>query len=375
MTLAALRQYIHAHPDLSGQESSTRDYIRAFLKETAPSELIDVGGTGLLAVYDSGQPGKTMLVRAELDALPIVERTGVPYSSTIPGKAHLCGHDGHMTMLAGVGQVLQQQSPTHGRVLLLFQPAEETGKGAQSVLDDPVFAQYQPDCCVALHNAPGFPMGSVIVRDGIFTPSVESVTIQLDGKTAHAAEPETGYNPAWAIQDILALANRLRNPNPDAPDYTLVTPVDIQLGEKAFGTAAGHGSISFTLRAWDKAPFDQLKAQFIDEVTAICERHSIQHSWTWVEPFHTTFNDPATVALIRSVAAEVGCTVIEKEMPFRWGEDFGRFTQRFTGAMFGLGSGEQQPALHNPDYDFPDALLPVGVQLFSTVIQSYLNNP
>lgn len=374
MTLTDLRHDIHAHPDLSGNESATRQRIRQFLETTNPTQMVEVGGTGLLVVYDSGVPGKTLLVRAELDGLPIHERHDLPYRSTKDNHGHMCGHDGHMTMVAGVGKALQDTPPQKGRVVLLFQPAEETGEGAQWVLDDPGFADYQPDCCVALHNVPGFPLGSVVVREGIFTPSVESVTIQLDGKTAHAAEPETGFNPAWAIQEILALANELRNLDPNADDYRLVTPVEIQLGEKAFGTSAGHGSISFTLRAWTKDQFDQLKARFIEKVSAICEVHHIRHTWQWIEPFYTTRNDKTTVQLIRQVAKQQGCTIIEKDMPFRWGEDFGRFTQAYTGAMFGLGSGEEQPALHNPDFDFPDALLPIGVSLFSGIIQAYCND-
>lgn len=374
MTLTELRHDIHAHPDLSGQEERTREQIRSYLAATHPTTMVDVGGTGLLALYDSGVPGKTLLVRAELDGLPIEERNNLPYQSTRPNHGHLCGHDGHMTLVAGIGEVLNQKPPDKGRVLLLFQPAEETGEGAQWVLDDPAFADFQPDCCVALHNVPGFPLGSVVVREGIFTPSVESVTIQLDGKTAHAAEPELGINPAWAIQEILALASELRDLDPNSETYRLVTPVEIQLGEKAFGTSAGHGSVSFTLRAWTKGQFDNLKESFTKKVTAICDAHGLQHSWEWIEPFFTTRNDEGTIRLIREVAEQQGRQIIEKDMPFRWGEDFGRFTQAYTGAMFGLGSGEQQPALHNPDFDFPDDLLPIGLQLFAGIIHAYCND-
>lgn len=373
MTLEALRQAIHQSPDIAGEEGATREKIRAFLADTQPTNMVEVGKTGLLVAYDSGQAGPTLLIRAELDGLPIQEQNNhLPYQSSKPQRGHMCGHDGHMTMVAGVGKALQDKPLSKGRVVLLFQPAEETGEGAQWVLDDPAFEAFHPDGAVALHNVPGYPLGSIVVREGIFTPSVESVTITLDGKTAHAAEPETGQNPAWAIQEILALAAELKNLNPNDEAYRLVTPVEIQIGEKAFGTAAGHGTISFTLRAWTKDQFNALKERFVKKVTHICEQHALQHRWQWVEPFYTTRNDKAMTQIFRDTANALQLEVIEKEMPFRWGEDFGRFTQTFSGAMFGLGSGVDQPALHNPDFDFPDALLPIGVQMYMGIINRFI---
>lgn len=366
--LVELRHTIHQHPELSGEEKETRKRVIEFLKPTHPDQLITVGEKSLAAVFGNSEAQTTVMVRCELDALPITEVGELPYKSVNTGVAHSCGHDGHLTILAGLATVLKQKRPEDTRVILLFQHAEEIGEGAMAVVQDPVFQDLHPDYVVALHNVPGYPLRQVVVKKDSFTPSVVSIAITLNGKTAHAAEPEMGINPAMAVARIVQAADELQV-NEQTERMQLLTPVQIELGEEAYGTSAGNACVKYTLRAWTDAGLKQLKEAFTTRIAQICMEEQLGHTIQWVQPFSANQNDAGLVDVVRSAAGELGLEVHEKEMPFKWGEDFGLFTQRYTGVLFGLGSGEDTPALHNPDYNFPDELIETGVQLFFTIIQ------
>ena len=182
--LIALRHALHRQPELSGHEADTARLIATHLQATNPDRLVtNLGGHGVAALYDSGQPGPTVMLRAELDALPISEASGVPHASERPGFGHLCGHDGHMAILMGRAGT----RPARGRLVLLFQPAEETGAGARAVLDDPAFAALRPDYAFALHNMPGLPLGAVAVAPGPVSCASVGWRIAVAGREAHAA--------------------------------------------------------------------------------------------------------------------------------------------------------------------------------------------
>lgn len=364
--LVSLRRRLHAHPELSGQERRTAALIAAELRGLEPDLLLEgLGGTGVAAVFEGRESGPGLLFRAELDALPIEEVNDFEYRSETAGTSHKCGHDGHMAILLGLARRVARRRPPHGRVIVLFQPAEETGEGAQNVLDDARFEQIRPDFAFALHNLPGYPLGAVITRAGAFTAGVRSLIIRLQGMTSHAAEPEHGVNPAVAIADLLHLAERLTQPNPARPDFTLVTPVYATLGERAYGVSAGYGEVHFTIRCWSSDQMEQLAGDLLRMTESIVRGHGLEYDTEWTNIFYANYNDAEVVNIIREAALQNGRLHLERREPLKWGEDFGAFTQRFKGAMFGLGAGEDTPALHNPDYDFPDELIDVGVDLFA----------
>lgn len=375
-SLTQLRRQLHAAPELSGCEQHTAATLLAELQACAPDRLLTgVGGHGLIALFDSGRPGPTVLLRADIDALPITESGSQAHCSRHPGVAHLCGHDGHSAALIGVAKLLSAARPARGQVALLFQPAEETGSGARAVLDDPAFATIRPDRVFAFHNLPGYPLGQVVVRAGSFTAAVQSLVIELEGCPAHAAEPEHGRNPAQAIAELLQLAQALSCNHPERPDFALVTPVYAHLGERAYGTAAGEGEVHFTLRSWTQQTMSELESRLLSQLAATCERDGLQARHRWIEAFAACDNQADAVALISKAAAEEGMSCVTRPMPFKWGEDFGLFTQRFPGALFGIGAGETQPALHNSDYDFPDAILLPAAQLLYRLARSVTDTP
>lgn len=370
--LVKLRKVLHKHPELSGHETETAKRIAGFLGSYKPYKLIEgIGGTGVAAVYTYYDSGPTVLVRCELDALPIQEINTFDYKSEVDGVSHKCGHDGHMVMVAGVAAHLSKNRPKVGKVVLLFQPAEENGEGAKAILEDPQFEEIKPDYVVALHNLPGYGLHQIVCRPNSFTASVQSIIIKLHGRTSHAGEPDLGINPALAIAEILQETNALQVPR-EQDDFKQVTPIQIEMGEEAFGISAGYGEVKLTIRTWDSETMDVLAADCEKLVKKISKKHKLKPEIEWTQFFAANQNDAEMVAIIREAAKQNEFEFVEKEEPFRWGEDFGLFTEKFKGAMFGIGAGEKSPALHNPDYDFPDEIIPTGVKIFTTIIDKLL---
>ena len=372
--LIHLRHDLHAHPELSGQEQRTAACIEAYLRDLRPDGLLTgLGGHGIVATFVGEADGPTLLFRSELDALPIHELNTFAYRSSIPGVSHKCGHDGHSATLCGLAEVLSAQRPSRGKVHLLFQPAEETGEGALAALQDPRFAGIQPDLAVALHNFPGYPPGAVIVRDGIITAAVQGLAVHWQGRTSHASQPEFGRNPATAITDALQHALGCSRPDPARPDFRLVTPVHLRVGAPgAYGVAAGDGELHLTVRAWTNAGLETLIAEITGHCEHLARRDGLEVRFETRQPFAANHNDPATANEVRKAALACGLEVIELREPLKGGEDFGLFTARFPCCLVLVGASENMPALHNPDFDFPDALIEPGVRLMHTIVRQVL---
>lgn len=368
-----LRRHLHAHPEVSEKEYRTQDHLFTFLSDFGLTDLIKVANTGLLCKISSGSAGRRILVRVDTDALPIQEKSDLAYRSKNNGVAHLCGHDGHTAIGCALAAMLQAQAPERGEVFIVFQPAEENGVGAGAVLSDKNFPELHFDAVLALHNLPGYPLHSVVVREGTFTAAATSFIIRLHGKTSHAAEPEKGINPAYAIAEMLQETAELSVTDLENPDFALVTPVYMTLGEKSYGVSAGYGELHLTLRAWDNENIDKLSQRVEKACLDIAKKHQLETETDWVETFRANINDADLIRHVRNAAEDLGLDTIERNTAFKWGEDFGLFTEKFRGAMFGIGAGENQPALHNPDYDFPDALIETGANIFYTLINKILS--
>ncbi|UZD21736.1 amidohydrolase [Algoriphagus halophytocola] len=365
--LIKLRHDLHENPEIAGQETHTAERILGFIDKLKPDHIIqNLGGTGLAFIFEGKKPGPRLLFRAELDALPIHE-TGKPsYKSKLSGKAHLCGHDGHMVIICGLAEKLAAQRPENGEVVLLFQPAEETGEGAKRILEDPNYDRIQPDYAFALHNLPGFPLHQVVVRQDTFAAGSVGLTISLTGKTSHAAHPDAGINPAAAIAQMIQVLPKLTE---KVRSFTLVTVIHAELGSLAFGTSAGKGSLSLTIRAFDQDDLDRLKTLITKEAESISKSEKLECNFSFVESFAVSKNDPHAAEIAKGAFKELGLDQIEKEEPFRWSEDFGLFSQSCPSYLFGLGSGESCPQLHEPSYDFPDELIETGVRIFEGIVR------
>jgi amidohydrolase len=372
--LIQLRQELHKHPEVSGNESKTAQRILDFLSKYKPNQVItNLGGVGILAIYKGKEDGKSVLFRCELDALPIQEINSFDYKSIYEGVSHKCGHDGHMAILCGMAKSLYENPLEKGTVILLFQPAEEDGNGAKRVLNDSNFDAIKPDFAFALHNLPGFKKHQIVIKENTFTCAVNSMIIQLNGKTSHAGEPENGINPSLAIAEIIQVFNSKIKTDVSSKNYCLITPIHINMGEKAYGVSAGYGEIHFTVRSNSNAQMRIIESNLEENVNEIASKFNLKTKIDWTESFQANENNSEALNYIRKAALVKNLEILEKELPFTFGEDFGIFTQHFKGAMLGLGSGENTPSLHNPDYDFPDEIIQTGMQLFHQITKEILN--
>lgn len=364
-----LRRHLHQHPELSCEERQTSEYLKNRLREECqPDELLVLEHFGLVAVYHGSAPGKNVLIRGDFDALPIQEINEFDHKSKVDGVSHKCGHDGHAAILYALARMLSAQRPEKGTAILLFQPAEENGEGAKGVINDPKFQALKPDYAVALHNLPGYATHTVVWREGTFTAAANSIIIKLKGKTSHAAEPELGLNPALAMAEITQQIIALNEPDLGHAYFRIATPVYTTMGDKAYGISAGYGELHFTLRAWHNDVIREFEGQCEAIARRVAEEHGLGIEVSWTEGFFANYNDSKVIRAVTEAAGDLGLDTLQRPTPFKWGEDFGIFTEKFPGAMFGIGAGETWPALHNPDYDFPDELIQTGMTIFYKVI-------
>jgi len=371
--IKALRKELHHYPELSGEEIETAQRVKNFLSNYPPAKVIEgIGGNGLAAIYSFGGDGPVIMIRCELDALPIEESNLFEYRSEIQGVSHKCGHDGHMAMVAGLIFWIKEQTFGHGKIILLFQPAEETGKGARAVIEDLKFKELKPDYVFALHNIPGEPLNTIIRLQNNFSSTVQSLGILLKGKESHASEPENGINPALAISKIISQFDLFNVLGPEKTNFALLTPVHIKMGQIAYGISAGSAELHYTIRTRDEAKMEQLKSVINKFLIQVCSKDNLKFETGWFDYFPASVNDPFCNELILKAAETNHFKIKEKPFPYKFGEDFGWFSKKYKSAMFGLGSGENSPALHNPDYDFPEEIIPTGMAMFTTIIEQIL---
>lgn len=370
--IIAFRHELHRNPELSGRERETGKRIREAVGKSKPDHVIDnIGGNGIAFIFDSGEPGPVVLFRCELDALPIKEVNTFEYHSLHPGVSHKCGHDGHMAILTQLSARIARERPQHGKAVLLFQPAEETGTGAEQVVNDPKFQEIAPDYAFALHNLPGFRKHDIIVRENTFASASKGMIIRLQGKTAHAGEPENGINPSLASADIIKKFNELSG-STDFKDFTLITLIHVKIGERAFGTSAGYGEVMATLRSYRNDDMKELTKKAEAIVHSVAREEQLEYEIEYTEAFLATENNQDCNQIIEQAASENHFYIDKQDHTFRWSEDFSHFTTRYKGCLFGLGSGLNQPQLHNPDYDFPDDIIETGSLMFFTIYKKLL---
>ena len=372
--LTAFRHELHRFPEVSRHEAATAGRIVQALAALNPDQVVTgLGGHGVAAVFNGATDGPTVMFRAELDALPITEISQAAYRSTIPGSGHLCGHDGHMTLLMGLARLIAQARPARGRVVLMFQPAEEDGSGAAAVVADPRFAGLLPDWAFAIHNMPGLPLGHSSLKAGAVNCASQGLKIILSGKTAHASLPETGVSPGLALARLIPAIAGLGQGGALGPDYRLVTITHARLGEAAFGIAPGEAELWATLRTMRDDQMSALRDAAMDLARGEAAAQGLGIRFEHHDDFAASVNDVEAVTVLGRALDALAMPHDAGDLPMRASEDFGRFGQGGTrSAMLFLGAGETHPALHNPDYDFPDALLAPGIAIFHQVLRDLL---
>lgn len=361
-----LRRQLHSKPEISSEEKETSLLIKKYVMENMPDEIIEnVGSNSLAFVFDSKLPGKSILIRADMDALKVKEISDLEYKSKYEGKGHLCGHDGHSASLVLFSSILRENLK-RGKVILVFQGEEETGKGAEKVVNDERIKRMNIDYCFSYHNIPGEKQGIIIISNNEFACASTGIIISLKGSTSHAAYPENGVNPSAAAGKLLIFLNELNNKK--YKDFALLTVIGVRLGDKTFGTSCGDGEIMVTIRSSSDETLGNMSWDIQDEVKKVSANYNLDFAIDYVEPFPATVNNKEAVDFIRGAVSDLGYNIKEQNNPFRWSEDFGYFTKKYKGAMIGIGIGEERPYLHRPNYDFNDDILEISAKLWGKLI-------
>lgn len=367
--LIDFRKKLHTYPEISGNEKNTALALKEAISLFNPDRIYEnIGGHSLAFEFSGENYKKTILFRADMDALAIEDEIQGAHRSVYPGTGHKCGHDGHMTILTGLAQLLSINPPENTRIVLLFQAEEETGTGALKVVESEWFRKLKVDYVFGLHNLPAYPKKSIVVKAGSFACSSVGLKLRVFGRTSHAGHPENGISPASFIAEMIDFVNKL-NKSDEFSDFTLSTIIHIQMGEVAFGTSPGEAAFYLTLRSALAEDLEKLSEKIVQRAKDLCRRDSLRLEKDFTEFFPATVNSFSGISYIQKAAEKSGLKLIEKKEAFRWSEDFGHYLKYAEGGFFGLGAGENTPGLHHPEYDFPDDILETGIEIFYRIYE------
>ncbi len=399
--LESLRHKLFKSAELSGNEKETNKIINRFLEKTNPDiHLKNVGGYGIIAIYKGVEDGRNIMLRADIDGLNIPmnncqqptvnsqqtiqleseklktsesekesSKLNVQSSKLNAQSSHRCGHDGHAAILCGLAMRLGKKRPAKGNVILLFQPAEETGEGAKAVINDPQFRDLKIDTAFALHNLPSYAKHQIVVKKDCFASASLGLKLIFDGKTSHASQPEKGNNPQIVVTTLLdAFQRKYENLKKDK-HHTILTITRVVIGEETFGVTPGHAEIWMTLRSQDDKALQNLTESTIGLCEYISKEYRLNFSHSIHEDFAATMNSGDNTEIVRRAARDLKLSVNEIKEPFPWSEDFGRFGNICPICLFGLGCGLEHEPLHSPRYEFEDEIIDTGIDVFEKIIE------
>ncbi len=358
------RRKLHKQPELSGREKNTIQMLREYFKDLNPDKFhTGIGGNSIAFEFSPQQYEKTLVFRADMDALPIHDEINTDYRSEFDSIGHKCGHDGHMAILSAFSAMIPELRPVKTRLIILFQAEEETGQGAEKVVNSDWYKKLMPDFVFGLHNLPGFKSKTIILREKIFASSSVGMIIKLTGKSSHAGQPEDGITPAPALAKLINFVQEEIDYD-DFHNFCLATIIHIKLGDIAFGTSPGKADFMLTLRAADERDLEKLIKIIKERSAIICNEESLIQNISYTEKFPSTVNHADGTNIVREAAAKANLEIQLIPEAFRWSEDFGHYLKHSNGAFFGIGAGLNTPRLHNPDYDFPDEIIEAGMEMF-----------
>ena len=383
--LEKLRDKLNKNAELSGQEKKTNKIINDFLAKTNPDvHLRNVGGYGIIVIYKGKETGKNILLRADIDGLniPMIQPSAVSCQSSVSDSkangqkpiancqySHRCGHDGHAAILCGLAMRYGKKRPEKGDVILLFQPAEETGEGASAVINDEQFKNIKIDAAFALHNLPAYAKHQIVLKKGCFASASLGLKLVFEGATSHASQPEKGNNPQIVVTTLLdAFQKKYENLKRDKYN-TILTVTHVSIGEETFGVTPGHAEIWLTLRSQDDSALRQLTESTIALSEYVAQEFKLEFSHSIHEDFVATMNSDKLTDIVEKSAQELRLSVNKISTPFPWSEDFGRFGVLCPVCLFGLGSGLEHEPLHSPKYDFEDEIIDTGVDIFEKIVE------
>ncbi len=370
--LTAIRRDIHAHPELGLEEYRTADLVAKKLEEWGIEVHRGVGKTGVVGVLRNGNGQEAVGLRADMDALPILEASGLPYASQNPGRMHACGHDGHTTMLLGAAKYLAETRNFNGTVNFIFQPAEEGVGGALEMLKDNLFERFPCNAVYGMHNRPGTPVGHFLTGPGARAAGGAFFDIAITGKGAHGAHPSQSIDPVLVACHIGAALQSIVSRNVSAADTAVLSITRIQSGD-AYNVIPQSATMAGTVRTMKAEVMTMLETNMHRLVTSIAAGFGAAAPLDFRVIFAPMVNNDAEFEAYADAAAElVGAQAVRRDAPPGMGsEDFSFMMEQVPGAHINLGNGDSA-ALHNHLYDFNDEAIPYGVALYGAIVEKRL---
>jgi amidohydrolase len=370
---ASWRHDLHRRPELQFDVHQTSGFVADLLRSFGCDEVVEgIGGTGVVGVI-TGRPGSRAVgLRADMDALPITEATGAPYASTVPGKMHACGHDGHMAMLLGAAKHLADTRNFAGRAVVIFQPAEERGAGALAMIEDGLMERFCIEEVYGMHNMPGLPPGHFACRPGPIMASSDTFDILIAGRGAHAAKPHEGIDPVIVAAHIVTALQTVVARNVDPLKSAVVSVTGIEVGD-AYNVIAQTCRMKGTCRALEPGVRDLLERRLVEVAERTALVFGATASATYSRGYPVVVNHGREADLCTAVAREVagGEAVDAEAPPVMGGEDFAFMLEARPGAFVFIGNGDTA-GLHHPAYDFNDSIIPTGIAYWAKLTEARL---
>ncbi|WP_373636587.1 M20 aminoacylase family protein [Yoonia sp. BS5-3] len=369
--MTAWRRHLHANPELQFDCHQTAGFVADRLRDFGVDEIHEgIATSGLIAIIDGRVDGPTIGLRADMDALPMDEQTGLDYASTTAGRMHACGHDGHVTMLLGAAKYLAETRNFAGRVALIFQPAEENGGGAGVMVEEGALDRFDITEVYALHNAPGTAVGAFYTAPGPIMAAVDTFDIHIKGRGGHGAIPQETADPIIAAVGMVNAIQTIVSRNHATQDELVVSVTQIHSGS-ADNIIPETAYINGTVRSFDPA----VQQMVMDRLQAIVDGQAasfgVEASLTYEIGYPATINDPQKAGFAADVAREVSADVADDTVPQMGAEDFAYMLQARPGAYLFVGNGDSA-GWHHPEFDFNDETAPFGASFFARLVERAL---
>ncbi len=375
-TMQAWRHDFHRHPELAFEEQRTAGKVAELLTGFGLEVHTSIGNTGVVGVLKKGSSERAIGLRADMDALKILEQNTFEYRSVNEGKMHACGHDGHTAMLLGAAQYLASESEFDGTAVFIFQPAEEHGDGAKAMIEDGLFERFPVDAVYAIHNFPSLATGKFAVRAGSIMAAEDNFEIIINGVGCHAAMPHLGKDTIVIGAEIVAAMQSLVSRTLDPIDNAVVSFTEF-ITNGTVNVVPGQVILKGDTRSLTTAVQDHIEHTMERIVSGICAAHGASYEFSYRRNFVPTINTPEEVEIAASIAGIIvgADNVVGNSRPVMASEDFGYMLQARPGAYLLLGNGEEGVggcSLHNPAYDFSDDILSIGADFWVTLVQNQL---
>lgn len=368
--LTAWRHHLHENPELSRQESATAAFVCAALAEMGIAHTAGIGGHGVVATLTRQGSNRSVGLRADMDALPIMEATGAPYASKTPGIMHACGHDGHTASLLGAARLLRDDPGWSGIVQLVFQPAEEGFGGAQAMLEDGLLSRFPMERIFGYHNWPGLEAGTVMLHDGPIMAAAAAFAITLRGTAGHAAMPHLTADPVQGLAHLIIALNSIVARNINPLDTAVISSCMLSAGQ-AHNQIPEQATIGGTFRALAPTTMAYLESRIRAVADHVAAAHQLTAMVDITGYLPPTINHSGAAHLAAKAASAIGLPVRRDMAPTMGAEDFGRFLEAIPGAYAWIGNGDSA-GLHHPAFDYNDEILTVAARYLAATAKAAL---